>query len=145
MADSFSKKEREKKKRKRSQEKFEKRQQRKLEGKSTEDIMYLDEFGNFTSTPPDPSKKREVKIEDIQVSIPKQSELEDSNTDRKGVVKFFNEEKRFGFIGEMDSDQDYFVHEENLIDRIRDRDKVIFDAATGPKGLIAINVRLFEK
>ena len=142
MADSFSKKEREKKKRKKNQEKFEKRQQKKLDGKQSQDIMYLDEFGNFTSTPPDPSKKKEVKLEDIQVSTPKQSELDNPDTDRMGVVKFFNEEKRFGFIGEVDSDQDYFVHEENLIDRIKDRDKVIFDVATGPKGLIAINVRL---
>lgn len=145
MADSFGKKEREKKKRKKNQEKFEKRQQKKLEEKSSVEIMYLDEYGNFTSTPPDPSKKKEIKLEDIQVSVPKQSETEDSTTDRKGFVKFFNEEKRFGFIGEMDSDQDYFVHEENVIDRIRDRDKVIFDVATGPKGLIAINVRLDQK
>ncbi|MEO0339936.1 MAG: hypothetical protein AAF242_12060, partial [Bacteroidota bacterium] len=61
MADSFSKKEREKKRRKKNQEKAERRKQRKLEGKTTEEFMYLDENGNLTSTPPDPNKKPQNK------------------------------------------------------------------------------------
>ena len=66
MADSYNKKERDKKRRKRKQEKIEKRKQRKLEGKSTQEFMYMDENGNLTSTPPDPSKKKEVKLEEIR-------------------------------------------------------------------------------
>ena len=145
MADSFNKKEREKKKQKRKKEKEEKKEQRKLEGKDTDEFVYLDEFGNFTTTPPDPTKKNEVKLEDISISTPKDSELENENAEREGYVKFYNEDKRFGFISEKETDNDYFVHEDNLIDSIKDRDKVLFEIGTGPKGLIAINVKLLKK
>ena len=33
-------------------------------------IAYVDADGNITSTPPDPNKKSEVKLEDIEVSVP---------------------------------------------------------------------------
>lgn len=144
MADSFSKKEREKKKQKRKQEKAEKKKQRELEEKNSDEFVYLDEFGNFTDTPPDLSKKKEVKLEDIRISTPKDSELEQESAVREGYVKFFNEDKRFGFIMEKGTQNDYFVHEDNLIDSIRDRDKVTFEIGTGPKGLIAINVKLLK-
>ena len=144
MADSFSKKEREKKKRKKNQDKLERRKQRKLEEKKTEDIMYLDADGNFTSTPPDPSQTKEVSLEEISISIPKKSDS-DEDGEREGYVKFFNEEKRFGFISEVGTEVDYFVHEDNLIDRIRDRDKVLFEIGIGPKGPIAVNVKLLKK
>ncbi len=142
MADSFSKKEREKKRRKKNQEKAERRKQRKQEGKTNEEFMYLDENGNLTSTPPDPSKRKEFKLEDIRVSTPKQADLEPEDPIKKGYVKFFNQEKHFGFVCETDKNIDYFVHEDNLIDQIRDDDKVEFEIGTGPKGLIAINVKL---
>lgn len=55
--ESFSKREKERKRLKQKQEKQEKLQQRKAEGnksKSLEDMMaYIDENGNITSTPPD--------------------------------------------------------------------------------------------
>jgi len=146
MADSFNKKEREKKRKKRRQEKAELKKQRKLEGKKTDEFMYLDEDGNLTSTPPDPNKKkREIKLEEIKVSTPKQSELDAEESEIEGYVKFYNEEKRFGFISEMGSETDYFVHEDNLIDKIKDKDKVLFEIGTGPKGLVAINVKLLKK
>ena len=145
MADSFNKKEREKKRRKKKQDKAERKKQRKLEGKSTEEFMYLDADGNLTSTPPDPNKKKEVKLEEINISTPKQSELDAMDAEREGVVKFFNEEKRFGFISEVGVREDYFVHEENLIEKIKEGDKVVFEIGTGPKGLVAINVKLLKK
>ena len=144
MADSFSKKEREKKKKKKNQDKLERRKQRKLEEKKTEEIMYLDANGNFTSTPPDPNQKKEVSIEEIWVSTPKKSDLESQEKEREGFVKFFNEEKRFGFISEIGQETDYFVHEDNLIDPIKGNDKVVFEIGSGPKGPIAINVRLLK-
>ncbi len=140
MADSFSKKEREKKKQKKKQEKAERRAQKKLEDKNTEEFVYVDEYGNFTDTPPDPDEKDEVKLEDIYVSTPKDSELEAEEKVKEGYVKFFNPEKRFGFIRERGTDNDYFVHEDNLNIEIKDNDKVTFEVETGPKGLIAVNV-----
>ncbi|GEO07162.1 hypothetical protein AAE02nite_48260 [Adhaeribacter aerolatus] len=59
-----------------------------------------------------------------------------------GRVKFFNDLKGFGFIKDINSDQDYFVHVSGLIDGIRDNDEVTFDLLEGKKGLSAINVKL---
>lgn len=145
MADSYNKKERDKKRKKRKKDKLEKKAQRKLEGVKQAEFMYLDEDGNLSTSPPDPTKKRkEIKLEDINISTPKQEDL-DLDTERRGHVKFFNQEKRFGFIREKGTEQDYFVHEENCIESIKDNDRVVFEVSSGPKGLIAINVKLFKK
>mgnify|MGYP003574086366 CR=1 FL=1 len=60
----------------------------------------------------------------------------------KGIVKFFNDSKGFGFIKEEESDKEYFVHVSGLVDEIREDDEVIFDLKEGRKGLNAINVKL---
>ena len=64
------------------------------------------------------------------------------NKMKEGTVKFFNNAKGFGFINVKDSDEDVFVHSNNLIDQIRDNDQVTFEVETGEKGLSAVNVRL---
>jgi len=61
---------------------------------------------------------------------------------KEGTVKFFNEAKGFGFIKVTDTDQDVFVHSTNLIDNIREDDKVQFEVEQGDKGLSAVKVRL---
>lgn len=61
---------------------------------------------------------------------------------KKGVVKFFNETKGFGFIKTEDSQEDIFVHVSGLTENIRENDNVIFEVQNGKKGLNAINVRL---
>lgn len=60
----------------------------------------------------------------------------------KGVVKFFNETKGFGFIVDTDSNKEYFVHVSGLIDKIKENDEVEFDLEEGKKGLNAMNVKL---
>lgn len=60
---------------------------------------------------------------------------------KKGTVKFFNEEKGFGFIKPEDSSQDVFVHKTGLIDRIREDDEVEFEVEQGQRGLNAVNVK----
>ena len=64
------------------------------------------------------------------------------NIMKEGTVKFFNNSKGFGFIKMDDSDDEIFVHTSNLIDEIREDDKVKFDVEQGEKGLSAINVSL---
>jgi CspA family cold shock protein len=64
------------------------------------------------------------------------------NIMKEGTVKFFNNSKGFGFIKMDDSDDEIFVHTSNLIDEIREDDKVKFDVEQGDKGLSAINVSL---
>ncbi|NNF01516.1 MAG: cold shock domain-containing protein [Bacteroidia bacterium] len=144
MGDSFNKKEREKKKQKKRKEKEERRKEKnESEGKSTDEFMYLDDDGNLTSTPPDPNRKRkESKIEDIVISTPKSDDSDEPTGPRSGVVKFFNEEKGYGFIIESETDNSYFVHVNDLIDRINDNDKVTFEVGHGPKGEVAKEVSL---
>lgn len=59
---------------------------------------------------------------------------------KTGTVKFFNEEKGFGFIIPDDGAKDVFVHKSNINGNVREGDKVEFEIEEGPKGLNAINV-----
>ena len=59
----------------------------------------------------------------------------------KGIVKFFNDSKGFGFINDEASYQEYFVHISGLIDEIRENDEVTFELQDGKKGLNAVNVK----
>ena len=59
----------------------------------------------------------------------------------KGTVKFFNSEKRFGFITGEDG-KEYFVHQSGIKDdkTITQADSIEFDVEQGDKGLKAVNV-----
>ena len=59
---------------------------------------------------------------------------------KKGVVKFFNNEKGFGFIKDDESSEDVFVHKTGLVDNIREDDQVEYDVEQGQRGLNAVNV-----
>lgn len=59
---------------------------------------------------------------------------------KKGVVKFFNDEKGFGFIKDDETKQDVFVHKTGLNQAIRENDAVEYETEQGPKGINAINV-----
>lgn len=63
---------------------------------------------------------------------------------KQGTVKFFNQEKGFGFIKPSDSSEDVFVHQTGLIDSIKQNDKVQFDVERGKKGLNAVRVQLID-
>lgn len=63
-------------------------------------------------------------------------------TMKEGKVKFFNESKGYGFIKDIESDEEYFVHVSGLIDKIKEDDDVTFDLTEGRKGLNAVNVKL---
>lgn len=61
-----------------------------------------------------------------------------------GTVKWFNEEKRYGFITPDEGGQDLFVHQTALSDGTRglsDGTKVEFESEDGPKGPKAVNVK----
>ncbi len=63
------------------------------------------------------------------------------NTKFEGTVKFFNEEKGFGFIKHSESNKETFVHANGLIDQIQKDDRVEFDVQDGKKGPNAVNVK----
>ena len=146
---SFNKKEKEKKRLKKKKEKLERREQRKLEkaenGPKTfeEMLSYVDEDGNLTSTPPDPSKKKKIKVEDIVLGVPP---VDKSTTSfiRNGLVKFFNDEKGYGFIVDVETKDSIFVHLNNVEESIQENDKVTFEVEMGPKGPNAVNVKLVD-
>ena len=143
--ETFGKKEKEKKKLKERKEKAEKMEERRAnakKGRSLEDMMaYVDENGNISSTPPDPKKKKIFKQEDMQISVPKLEDRPKAESERKGVVTFFNDEKGFGFINDLQSQERVFIHINQLSEPIKERDKVTFEVEMGPKGLSAINVK----
>jgi CspA family cold shock protein len=56
------------------------------------------------------------------------------------VVKFFNNEKGFGFIVDEESKEDVFVHKTGLVDNIQEDDTVEFEVEQGQRGLNAVNV-----
>lgn len=145
---TFSKKEKEKKRRKKKQAKAERRQQRKLEKeqsgpKSFEDMLsYVDENGHLTSTPPDPSKKKKIKAEDIVIGVPPKGESADEDALHHGTVKFFNHEKGYGFITDADTNASLFVHINNANDPLQDNDQVTFKVEMSDKGPIAVDVNV---
>jgi CspA family cold shock protein len=59
-----------------------------------------------------------------------------------GTVKFFNNDKGFGFIKDANSSEEYFVHTTGLVNQVREGDNVTFDLKDGKKGLNAVNVKL---
>ncbi|MCU4176648.1 cold-shock protein [Carboxylicivirga sp. N1Y90] len=60
----------------------------------------------------------------------------------KGIVKFFNDSKGYGFIKDEESSKEYFVHVNGLIDEIKENDEVTYELEEGRKGLNAVNVKV---
>lgn len=144
MATSWNKKERENKKRDKRRKKEEKKLERKEnaeKGKSLDDmIAYLDENGNLTSTPPDPDKKMEINVEDIEIGVPKQQPVDPQDLIRKGKITYFNSSKGFGFIEDSDTGQRVFVHQSSSNFPLQEELKVTFEIERGPKGFVAVNI-----
>lgn len=62
----------------------------------------------------------------------------------KGTVKWFNEEKGFGFITGEDG-KDVFAHfseiQKDGFKKLTEGESVTFEVTTGPKGLVATNIK----
>lgn len=141
--DTFNKKEKEKKRLKKRQDKQHKKEERKANspGGALEDMMaYVDENGNISDTPPDPTKKRKINAESIEIGVPKRVE-EEISAIRKGRVEFFNDSKGFGFIKELETEEQFFVHINGLTERVSENDMVTFELERGLKGMNAVRVK----
>lgn len=143
--ETYSKKEAEKRKAQKRKEKEQRKEERKANAKSgsLEDMMaYVDEYGNITSTPPDPTKRKAINADDIVLGARNNVKADPSEAFRKGKVTFFNDAKGYGFIKDLQSQDSVFVHINSLIDPIKENDKVSFEVEQGPKGLSAVRVKL---
>ncbi len=141
--ESFNKKEKEKKRLKKKKDKLQKREERKLnaEGGGPDSmIAYVDENGNITDTQPDPTKKKKIDAESIEIGVPKKEEGEIPSI-RKGKVEFFNDSKGFGFIRELGTQEKFFVHVNGLMEEVMENDMVIFELERGLKGMNAVRVK----
>ncbi len=142
---TFGKRDKEKKKLERRQEKAEKKEERKAnskKGASLEEMMvYIDEDGNFTSTPQDPRKKKEFDASSIEIDITKMQASAEEDARRSGVVTMFNDAKGYGFIKDTSSQKSVFVHINAVHGEIKERDHVTFDLQRTVKGDSAINVQ----
>jgi len=62
-----------------------------------------------------------------------------------GTVKWFSDDKGFGFITPDDSGKDLFVHHSSIVGNgfrsLAEGAKVSYDAEQGPKGPAAANVK----
>lgn len=141
MADTFSKKSLQQKRAKKKQDKQERKEERKTnnnKGKRLEEMLaYVDEYGNLTDVPPDAQKRTEIKTEDIILGaapVVHQTEF----TGR--VDKFFTE-KAYGFITEDKTQASIFVHNDKVLEAIKENDRVVYEKQKTPKGYIALNVR----
>jgi cold shock CspA family protein len=141
-SDTFNKREKEKKRLQKRQDKEQRKEERKAnkDGKSFEDmIAYVDENGNFSSTPPDVTRKKAIKESDIDLT----SRNKGGSTTlepRRGVVKFFEKDKGYGFIKDSESQEEYFFHHSSANFPIAQSQQVSFEIEQGPKGLNAVRI-----
>jgi cold shock CspA family protein len=141
---TFNKREKEKQRQQQKQQKREKMEERKANpnrGKSLDDMMaYIDENGNISSTPPDPSKKKIFNAEDIEIGVPKSAEGTEAEIN-SGVVDYFNQSKGFGFIRDGQNGERLFFHVNQLQETINENDRVSYDIERGPRGFNAVNIK----
>jgi cold shock CspA family protein len=110
--------------------------------KTLDDMLaYIDENGNISSTPPDPKKMRKIKLEDIEIGVPKQEDIDPADLIRTGKITMFNSAKGYGFIKDLESQDSIFVHINSLKDEVGEGDKVTFEIEMGAKGANAVNVK----
>lgn len=144
MADTFGKKEKEKRREQKKKEKEQRKADRKANaktGQSLDDMLaYVDENGNISSTPPDPHKRTAINQNEIVIGSRNIEGLE-TNPVRKGRVTYYNTTKDYGFIKDLNTQESIFVHRNALTVPIKENDMVAFETERSPRGLQAVNVR----
>ena len=131
---TVGKRENEKKRLAKREEKLKRKENRKTNKSSIDDmIAYVDEYGMISSTPPEENvKKKEINLEEIMVIL-------------RGRVEFFNESRGFGFIKDLSGVEKYFFHVNNVVTEIKEGNVVTFDLERGIKGMNAVNICLEKK
>ena len=103
-------------------------------------MAYVDENGVMRDTPPDPTKKKEVKAKNIELGVPKR-EKEEIDPILEGSIIYFDDSKGYGFIKSPD-DENIFFHHSNINGEPTQGKKVTFEKEKGPKGWVAVRVNV---
>ena len=144
MAESFSKKEKIKKKIAKQKEKTARREDRKEnndKGKDLEDMMmYVDQYGQLTSTPPDKNDRIDVDVNNIQLGA---APIEADEAVKIGIVTFLSE-KGYGFITADSMRENVFFHTNNCSEMVKKGHKVTFEIEKSPKGLVAVEIKVLR-
>ena len=141
--ETFSKKEKEKKRLKKRQDKLVKKEERKADsvGGSLESMMaYVDEYGNIQDTPPDPTKKKKIIASNIEIGVPKRED-EPEAAARQGKISYWNDSKGYGFIKDLVTQENVFVHVNGTLETVKEGDTVTFEVERGQKGMNAVRVK----
>jgi len=142
--ETFNKKEKEKKRLKKRQDKLIKKDERRAssEGGSLESMMaYVDEHGQIVDTPPDPLKKKKINASSIEIGIPRREEGDNEVTGRQGKISYWNDAKGYGFIKDLMTQENVFVHANGLTEQVKENDTVTFEVERGAKGMNAVRVK----
>ena len=142
--ESYQKKEVQNRKQKKRKDKEKKRVEKKEKGVKTgldDMIAYVDENGVITSTVPDPTKKKQIAAEDIEIKIPSKEPSEKQDPIREGTLISFFESRGFGFISDAVTQERIFVHANNMIDEISEGNACSFEVENGHKGPVAVRVK----
>lgn len=81
-----------------------------------------------------------VSASSIELGVPKK-EAQEFDPVRQGRVEFFNDQKGFGFIIDIETKEKFFVHVHGLIDEIKENNMVTFELEKGLKGMNCVKVR----
>lgn len=140
------KREREKLKQTKRQDKQKKKEERLSGGsRSFEDMLaYVDENGLLHTTPLDVKPKEEIDASLIEVSVPRQAEIEDEEP-LSGRVEYFTSSKGYGFIKDAASGEKYFFHVTNAPAGITEGDKVTYELERGTRGMNAVRIVILTK
>lgn len=143
---TWNKKEKEKNRLKKREDKALRKEERKSSASSSDlnsMIAYVDEYGNITDTPPDPTKKKkDISLEDIQIGVSKREDIIEEDQVKRGTVTFFDASKGYGFIKLKDSQESYFTHINRHLDEIKEGNTVTFSLENGQKGPVAVDVKI---
>jgi CspA family cold shock protein len=71
--------------------------------------------------------------------------MTDSEKVYYGEVKFYIDDKLFGFLIDEDSREEIYIPVAGLIDEIKKGSKVSYRRSNGAKGIEAIDVRVIKK
>ncbi|HEY0652938.1 MAG TPA: cold shock domain-containing protein [Chryseosolibacter sp.] len=143
MAETFNKKEKQKRKQQKKKEKEQRKADRQSQVKSgsLEDMLaYVDENGNLSATPPDPTRKTVIDETNIVIGSRNIGGVQTDLT-RKGRVTKFDLSKGYGFIRDSQTHESIFVHANSLLTPIKENDMVSFQTERTVKGLAATGVK----